>query len=372
MIRLRGMTWNHPRGLDPLVACSNRFEQTMNIGIDWDARSLEDFEAFPLDELARQYDLMVIDHPHVGMAAASGCLRPFDDELAKSLNGSTVGRSHESYAWQCRQWALAIDAAAQVSARRKGSIDSWPRSFDEVFELAKAGRVLWPLAPVHALMSFFTLCANVGSPCATEGDRLIVDHDAASHVLVRMRELARLVPAFCFDSNPIATFERMMRDERFAFSPLIYGYVTYARSESRAAMIEFADIPGLDESGEVRGSTLGGTGIAVSASSAHAEAARQVAIQLASESIQRSLFAVAGGQPAHRAAWNDQAVNRLTGDFFRNTLATLEASYLRPRFNGYIAFQQRAGELISACLKHDATTPATLAALDAAFAEAQR
>src|SRR5262249_49984375 len=77
-IHLRGMTWNHPRGLDPLVAHATFYRQTRNIQIDWDARSLEDFEAFPLDELAAKYDLMVIDHPHVGMAAASGCLLPLE------------------------------------------------------------------------------------------------------------------------------------------------------------------------------------------------------------------------------------------------------------------------------------------------------
>ena len=63
------MTWNHPRGLDPLVAHARMWEQSRGVSVDWDARSLEDFEAFPLDELAGKYDLMVIDHPHVGMAA---------------------------------------------------------------------------------------------------------------------------------------------------------------------------------------------------------------------------------------------------------------------------------------------------------------
>ncbi|MFT3784888.1 MAG: hypothetical protein QM770_01820 [Tepidisphaeraceae bacterium] len=119
MPHLHGMTWNHPRGIDPLVACCAEVRDAFGIDVKWDARSLEDFEAFPLDELAQQYDLMVIDHPHVGMAAASGCLRPFDARLADSLNGTTVGRSHESYYWQGKQWALAIDAAAQVSARRR-------------------------------------------------------------------------------------------------------------------------------------------------------------------------------------------------------------------------------------------------------------
>jgi multiple sugar transport system substrate-binding protein len=372
VIQLRGMTWDHPRGVDPLVACCGELGPELGISVAWDARSLEDFEAFPLDELARQYDLMVIDHPHAGMAAASGCLRPFDESLAVSLRGSAVGGSHESYFWQGRQWALAIDAAAQVSARRQGSGVDWPATFDEVLALARDGRVLWPLAPVHALMSFFTLTANAGAPCAIEGDRLVTDRAAASRVLGRMRELAAAVPAECFAMNPIRVFERLVTDTRFTYAPLIYGYVSYARANFRPTRIEFADIPALDAAHGPRGSTLGGTGVAVSALSKHADVAQQLAIRLASADVQRGTYARAGGQPAHRAAWTDAAVNDETNGFYANTLATLDAAYLRPRFNGYIAFQQRAGEIVSAALRGTATITSSLNALDAAFRDAQR
>ncbi|HMO27148.1 MAG TPA: hypothetical protein PKB10_12865, partial [Tepidisphaeraceae bacterium] len=218
MSALRGMTWSHPRGVDPLVACCGR------LGIDatWDARSLEDFEAFPLDELAARYDLMVIDHPHVGMAAASGCLLPFDQALAQSLHGTTVGRSHESYFWQGRQWALAIDAAARrlrsagagrappaprerpastSGSRRRGPTSRTPPSaWAEVVSLARQRRVIWPLAPVHALMSFFTRCAGKGIDLP--GTRFIDDLAGAAGVLEELRELASLVPAECFAMNP--------------------------------------------------------------------------------------------------------------------------------------------------------------------------
>ena len=45
MITLRGMTWNHPRGIDPLVAHAREYEARHGVRIEWDARSLEDFEA---------------------------------------------------------------------------------------------------------------------------------------------------------------------------------------------------------------------------------------------------------------------------------------------------------------------------------------
>jgi multiple sugar transport system substrate-binding protein len=39
-------------------------------------------------------------------------------------------------------------------------------------------------------------------------------------------------------------------------------------------------------------------------------------------------------------------VNRQSHDFFRDTLETLDAAYLRPRFNGYMRFQDEVGPLI--------------------------
>jgi multiple sugar transport system substrate-binding protein len=359
VIELRGMTWNHPRGLEPLNAHAREYAKRHGVDIIWDARSLEDFEAFSLDELAAKYDLMVIDHPHVGMAAASGCLLPFDP----SIHFDTAGRSHESYHYAGRQWALAIDAAAQVSARQSGALDRWPRTWDEVMELASAGGVLCPLAPVHALMCFFTLCANEGHPCATEGDELVVPIVGAN-VLSRLAEFAALLPRECFGANPISIF-RLLYTPQYIYCPLIYGYVTYALRRSEPS-IEFGDIPG------VRGSTLGGTGIAVSSRSRHTQLAAAVAIDLASSGTQRGIYARAGGQPAHRDAWADDVVNAAANDFFRNTLATLDASYVRPRFDGYIGFQQSAGELICACLRGQMPPTATIQQINALFATAQR
>ncbi len=37
---------------------------------------------FPVQKLAETYDLLIIDHPFVGFAAADGCLLPLDDLVA--------------------------------------------------------------------------------------------------------------------------------------------------------------------------------------------------------------------------------------------------------------------------------------------------
>ena len=70
-LTLKGMTWSHPRGYDPLVACSAIWKEKTGVAIAWDKRSLQDFESFPVEQLARAYDLIVIDHPHVGQITAT-------------------------------------------------------------------------------------------------------------------------------------------------------------------------------------------------------------------------------------------------------------------------------------------------------------
>ena len=52
---MRGMTWDHPRGYDPLAAASREWERRTGTAMRWDRRSLQDFESFPVDALARQY-----------------------------------------------------------------------------------------------------------------------------------------------------------------------------------------------------------------------------------------------------------------------------------------------------------------------------
>src|SRR5215207_5139198 len=68
-IHLRGMTWNHSRGYTPMVATAQRFCESRadrSIEIVWDKRSLQEFADQPIDTLAKEYDLLVIDHPWAG------------------------------------------------------------------------------------------------------------------------------------------------------------------------------------------------------------------------------------------------------------------------------------------------------------------
>ncbi len=45
-ITLKGMTWSHPRGYDPVVACAELYLKETGVTVEWDKRSLQDFESF--------------------------------------------------------------------------------------------------------------------------------------------------------------------------------------------------------------------------------------------------------------------------------------------------------------------------------------
>lgn len=350
---LKGMTWSHPRGYDPMVATALEWEQRGGMAIHWDKRSLQDFESFPVEELARQYDLIVIDHPHVGQVTAEGCLAPLD-----AIADEYVGGSYASYTYADRQWAYPIDAAAQVMAYRADLLQEPPKSWDEVVQLAYAGQVVLPMLAPHSLMTFYTLCANMGSPCSTEpGD--LIESSIGAEVVEQIRRITSLLEPSNFAMDPIAASEAMARpDALVSVMPLGYGYVSYSHPGFRPRPLTFADIP---LSGH-RGSALGGTGIAVSAFSSHIDEARRYAAFVASADIQRGLYKQSGGQPGHVAGWE-------TGDFYRNTRATLEASYVRPRHKGYMSFQDTAARRLNTGLLSGETAGAIVADLNTLFRE---
>ncbi|MHC1550943.1 extracellular solute-binding protein [Phyllobacterium sp. K27] len=353
-ISLRGMTWSHPRGFDPMVACSKLWLKQTGNNIEWDKRSLQDFESFPVEELAKTYDLIVIDHPHVGQITKENCLLPLDLEDRKrqfqELSKGSVGQSFPSYNWHERQWAFPIDAATQVQACRPDLIGVAPRTWREVVEHARKGRVLLPLLPPHSLMTFFTLAGNLGHPCANDGSHILIDVAAGGAAFDFMKEIVDLIDPACFEMDPIAVLERLSEGSVESCAPLIYGYVNYAIKGFRPHLIAFSDIPST-QGANLDGSALGGTGIAVSAFSQHPAEAIDFAYWIAGGEMQRGLYASAGGQPGHAAAWEDPHVNALSTDFYKATRATLEGAWLRPRHDGYMGFQKAASIRINQGLK---------------------
>lgn len=369
---MRGMTWNHSRGYDPLVAASAEWKKMTGQTIDWDQRSLQDFESYPVEDLARRYDLIVIDHPHVGQVANSGCLLPLDDAIDATALGAiaagSVGGSYESYTWAGHQWALPIDAAAQVQAWVPSRIDAPVADWTALATLAAEGRASLPLKPPHSLMSLFTLCGLTGVALDGTGDDLFpADAARAYHLLAT---LAGQVDPQAYAMDPIDMLEAMADPAgQLAVAPLIYGYVSYSVAGFRPEIVRFADIPSLGRG--PAGSALGGTGIAVSAHGGNPAEAARFAAWIANGTAQRDLIARHGGQPGHADAWGADSVNAATGDFYRATRATLDRAWVRPRHDGYMPFQHAASERINQALRDGEPAAAAIAALNQSYRDSR-
>ena len=81
-IILNGITWNHSRGITPLLALAQRYSELHpQVEIRWKKRSLQEFADYPIEDLTSQYDLLIIDHPWVGRAAATRCVLPLEQYL---------------------------------------------------------------------------------------------------------------------------------------------------------------------------------------------------------------------------------------------------------------------------------------------------
>jgi multiple sugar transport system substrate-binding protein len=375
-ITLRGMTWDHARGYDPMVATAAEWARRHpGVTITWEKRSLQAFADRPIREMADTYDLMVIDHPHVGEVAAEGNLLAFDgaghDAELAALAAQSVGQSHPSYNFEGRQWGLAIDAATPVAAFRPDRLEAAPRSWEETKRIAARGEVGFALIPVNALMTFFGLARNMDYPVAEDPVHLLANEHAA-HILGEMREIVALMDARCLKLDPIGIYEWMGRSaDGPAYSPFGYGYTNYSRDGFCAYPLVFADAPGFGDNGP-RGTVLGGTGIAVSAFTKHPQVALDYAFWIAGADCQRGLYFGSGGQPGNAVAWEDAACNAACRDFFRNTRRTLDSAWLRPRYNGYMQLQDLAGDIVHACLTGALTEAEAIARLDAAYRETRR
>ena len=72
---------------------------------------------------------------------------------------------------------------------------------------------------------------------------------------------------------------------------------------------------------------------------------------VASEICQKDLYYHAGGQPGHLKAWQNDNINNNCNNFFKNTLDTLQKSWLRPRYDGYMYYQDIGGTLVNNYLR---------------------
>lgn len=214
-VTLKGITWNHSRGFVPMIATAQRFAETHpDVEIVWEKRSLKAFGDQPIGELAEAYDLLVIDHPFAGFAAASGVLVPLQQhtpaEFMADQAANSVGKSHISYDFDGYHCAYAIDAATPTASYRPDLLEKAgvgvPQTWDDLLELARRGMVALPGVPVDTLMCFYSLCVTQGeAPFQT--DEHFISEAMGVRVLEQLRELTNLCTPEVYTWNPIGVYE---------------------------------------------------------------------------------------------------------------------------------------------------------------------
>jgi multiple sugar transport system substrate-binding protein len=371
MIKLKGITWDHARGYDPLIASSELYFKEKGIQVDWQKRSLTNFGDQSLEALSKQFDLIIMDHPHVGVAEASQCLMPLNDlvpaNILNELKISSAGPSFESYHYHEKQWALPIDAAMQCASYRADLMvnDSLPNTWEEVFALAKtlASKKLYigmALCPTDCLCSFLSLTAQFGSPIQ-ENNELLVEPSVGIKALSMLRTMRDVFHPKALDWNPIALYDYMAEQNDIAYSPLAFCYTNYSRAGFRKNILKYHTAP------EINNAVLGGAGIAITSSCSNVQEAANYAAWICSDVVQSTIYVNAQGQPGNKIAWENKEANTITSDFFTNTMPSLTNAYLRPRYQGWPKFQTFLGETIHAYLLHNTAPELVLEKLQAAY-----
>ena len=357
MIHLKGIAWNHTRGFTSVVATAQRFEELHpEVRITWEKRSLQAFADASLSDLVNNYDLLIMDNPHVSIAAKDKLLLPFDDylsaEFIKELAENSVGKSHASYNVFNKQWTLATDAATPIATWREDLMlknnFKVPETWQDVMALAKTGKVAFASIPIDTLMHHFMMCIALGAN-VFEGKQEVAPRQIMIDAIKVYKALVDLVPNFCLEMNPIRIYEHMTQTNDIAYSPFNYGYSNYSKKNYADHVLKAGGL--VTFNGKRLRSTLGGAGIAVSSKTEHADAAMKYAHFTAQEKTQSGLYFEFGGQPGHRKSWLNEVVNNQCKNFFKDTLQTLDEATMRPQYYGYMYFQDEASPVI-----HDAIT----------------
>jgi multiple sugar transport system substrate-binding protein len=214
--------------------------------------------------------------------------------------------------------------------------------------------IAMPAIPVDVVCAFF----GIGR-APFEGDR-VVERDGGRRALAILHDVLDVAHPMSLESNPPTVLAHMATNDDVAYCPLAFGYVTFARDGADRRTLRFA--PGPEWSG-----TLGGAGIAVSSASSQIDEAIAYARFVCSADVQRGAYVRGGGQPGHRAAWTDPEVDVAANGFFSSTLEALDRAYLRPRFDGFLSFQDAAGDVIHDAVRAGTDPDTALDRVDALF-----
>lgn len=354
---IKGITWDHSRAFPPLVAVSQRYEElNPGVRIRWEKRTLDEFGHKPIDLLSEEYDLIVIDHPWAGYCFERKLVLDlrsrFSDAQWCQLADAFVGESFRSYFYDEKLLAIPIDAATPAASWRPDLLRlkniSVPETWEELIRLADQKQVVMPGFGADLFLNWLMLLHALKAH-PFQSTESLAGREEAVEAMSMLKRLSEPMPDEIFQWNPIRIAEVMTREDQFAYCPFAYSYGNYCRPSFTNQPLEYGDLVRLG--GKRLRSILGGTGIAISASCVEIDVAVDFTLYCASSQVQNNIYTYAGGQPAHKEVWQAGNLEDFTGRFFTDSRNAHENAIVRPRYDGYVALQEKAGKPLQAFVK---------------------
>ncbi len=362
MIVLKGITWKNPRGYDPLVAASARYNALFpDIQVQWEQYPWYEFEQRILDDFnqkKRIYDLIMFDHPWTGTLAANGWLLPWDDYLPESytreLKQRVVAPSVESYYYNDKQWALPLDAASHCALYQKhpGLRGELPATWEMIgawaIEQQKAGfetPLVLSLQGVLGSCLFLSMMASYGQPAFADPEAANINIEAAKYVLTLLKELQAYSPPGSSNWGPWDIYDRFCENQDLLYSPSIFGYVNYLGPNNAGKNLYVSTIPSFQHR-DKPSAIIGGVGLGLTYSCNHVDAALAYGRFLMSDQVQKEVFPVHFGQPSVKDVWEDTALNLAVNNFYLDLRPNMDNGYIRPRYNGFHSVELAIGDTL--------------------------
>ena len=356
-LQLRGITWNHPRGILPFVESSRLYALSSQVLAIWEAYAWDDFRERQFKELRQRspyYDLIQFDHPWVGSYASNRWLEPLDPYISQEQRHYLESRFPrvivDSYRWDDKLWALPVDMGAHVSFWRQDILESLsldvPRSWEEVLE---AGRVLrdagymQPYGFANKTYQGFLFFVEILAEFGTLGDgfpHAFVSEDAL-RALELIEELGALSHHDSARWNPWDVVQAVVEEGVVIGAPSVFGYVDATFRYEHSPHIITCLVPKLEATG-LQCSLLGGVGLGINHTSTHKP-----------ESFQYSLFNIQpdtcrmmlehNGQPVVQVASHIKEIEQ----FMEALRENVEISVTRPRSPNWPQVELDGGELMT-------------------------
>ncbi len=378
---LRGITWQNPRGYEPLVAASAAWHAARpHVEVIWDQLPWYHFEEHILGSLAAgdgRYDLIMFDHPWTGTLAAERWLVPWNELVPPSyldaLRRRVVAPSLESYERAGLLWALPLDAACHAALARVDLVDpeGLPHTWEDVAVWARAHHrppARYGLAlSVEGVLGhclFLSAMAGLGHPAYHDEENPTCDRVAAIHALTLLRGLLHFAPPGSARWGPWDIYDHLCRHDDVAYSPSIFAYVNYFGDGPRGNALRVSLAPHFEGHGSPR-PILGGVGLGIAHTCPHLSDARDFGLFVMDDRTQRTIFPDHHGQPAAWSAWRDDEINSRTHSFYRDLAANMAHAYVRPRYPGFHALELGNGRTLQGWWEGERSLSDTLAALNA-------